>query len=133
MQNIKWFNSLNKPFLNPPSEIFMPVWIFLYITIGLSLIFFLKDGFNKSKIIPSIFFSTQMLLNFIWSPIFFGMQNIRLGMIIIAFMWLFILLTIINFYKHNKTSAFLLIPYFLWVSFACYLNFEFLRLNNLFQ
>lgn len=133
MQNIEWFNSLNKPFLNPPSEIFMPVWIFLYITIGLSLFFFLKDGFNKSKIIPSIFFSTQMLLNFIWSPIFFGMQNIRLGMIIIAFMWLFILLTIINFYKHNKTSALLLIPYFLWVSFACYLNFEFLRLNNLFQ
>ena len=129
MQNIEWFNSLNKPFLNPPSEIFMAVWIFLYFTIGFSLIFFLKDGFNKSKIIPSIFFTTQMLLNFIWSPIFFGMQNIRLGMIIIAFMWLFILLTIINFYKHNKTSAFLLIPYFLWVSFACYLNFEFLRLN----
>lgn len=129
MKNMEWYNNLNKPLFNPPSEIFMPVWIFLYITIGLSLIFFFKDGFNKSKIIPSIFFSTQMLLNFIWSPIFFGMQNIRLGMIIIAFMWLFILLTIINFYKHNKTSAFLLIPYFLWVSFACYLNFEFLRLN----
>ena len=129
MQNMEWYDNLNKPLLNPPSEIFMPVWIFLYITIGLSLIFFLKDGFNKSKIIPSIFFSTQMLLNFIWSPIFFGMQNIRLGMIIIAFMWLFILLTIVSFYKHNKISAFLLIPYFLWVSFACYLNFEFLILN----
>ena len=129
MKNMEWYDNLNKPLLNPPSEIFMPVWIFLYITIGLSLIFFLKDGFNKSKIIPSIFFTTQMLINFIWSPIFFGMQNIRLAMIVISFMWLFILLTIIGFYKHNKISAFLLIPYFLWVSFACYLNFEFLRLN----
>lgn len=129
MQNIEWFNSLNKPFLNPPSEVFMPVWIFLYITIGLSLIFFLKDGFNKSKIKGTIFFAIQILLNFIWSPIFFGMQNIRLAMIVIAFMWLFILLTIISFHKHNKTSAIILIPYFLWVSFASYLNFQFLRLN----
>ena len=110
MKNMEWYNNLNNPLFNPPSEIFMPVWIFIYITIGLSLIFFLKDGFNKSKIIPSIFFSTQMLLNFIWSPIFFGMQNIRLGMIIIAFMWLFILLTIVSFYKHNKIAAFLLMP-----------------------
>ena len=129
MQNTEWFNSLNKPLLNPPSEIFTPVWIFLYITIGLSLLLFLKDGFNKTKIIPIIFFSIQLLLNFIWSPIFFGMQNIRLAMIVIALMWLFILLTIIAFKQHNKTSAMLLIPYFLWVSFACYLNFSFLRLN----
>lgn len=129
MQNTEWFNSLNKPLLNPPSEIFTPVWIFLYITIGLSLLLFLKDGFNKTKIIPIVFFSIQLLLNFIWSPIFFGMQNIRLAMIVIALMWLFILLTIIAFKQHNKTSAMLLIPYFLWVSFACYLNFSFLRLN----
>ena len=129
MQNTEWFNSLNKPLLNPPSEIFTPVWIFLYITIGLSLLLFLKDGFNKTKIIPIVFFSIQLLLNFIWSPIFFGMQNIRLAMIVIVLMWLFILLTIIAFKQHNKTSAMLLIPYFLWVSFACYLNFSFLRLN----
>ena len=129
MQNTEWFNSLNKPLLNPPSEIFTPVWIFLYITIGLSLLLFLKDGFNKTKIIPIFFFSIQLLLNFIWSPIFFGMQNIRLAMIVIALMWLFILITIIAFKQHNKTSAMLLIPYFLWVSFACYLNFSFLRLN----
>ena len=129
MQNTEWFNSLNKPLLNPPSEIFTPVWIFLYITIGLSLLLFLKDGFNKTKIIPIVFFSIQLLLNFIWSPIFFGMQNIRLAMIVIALMWLFILITIIAFKQHNKTSAMLLIPYFFWVSFACYLNFSFLRLN----
>lgn len=129
IRNTEWFNSLNKPLLNPPSEVFTPVWIFLYITIGLSLFFFLKDGFNKKKIIPIIFFSIQLLLNFIWSPIFFGMQNIRFAMIVIALMWLFILLTIIAFKQHNKTSAMLLIPYFLWVSFACYLNFSFLRLN----
>ena len=129
MQNSEWFNSLNKPFLNPPAEIFTPVWIFLYITIAISLFFFLKGGFTKEKIVPTIFFSIQLLLNFIWSPIFFGMQNIRLAMIVIALMWLFILLTMISFYKQNRTSGLLLLPYFLWVSFACYLNFEFLRLN----
>lgn len=129
MRNMEWYNSLNKPFLNPPSEVFTPVWIFLYITIAFSLLLFLKDGFNKTKVVPIIFFCGQLLLNFIWSPIFFEMQNIRLAMIVIAFMWLFVLLTILTFKKHNKTSAILLIPYFLWVSFACYLNFNFLRLN----
>ena len=129
MQNSEWFNSLNKPLLNPPAEIFTPVWIFLYITIAISLFFFLKGGFNKTKIVPIIFFGIQLLLNFIWSPIFFGMQNIRLAMIIIALMWLFILLTMISFYKQNKISGLLILPYFLWVSFASYLNFSFLRLN----
>ena len=127
---MQWYNSLNKPFLNPPSEIFFPVWTILYILIFASLIIFIKDGINKEKIFPLILFIIQMFLNFSWSAVFFGMQNILAGFIIIILMCFFILLTIISFYRHSKLASILLIPYFLWVSFALYLNFEYLRLNT---
>lgn len=126
---MEWYNALNKPFLNPHAEIFLPVWTILYITIFASFIIFIKDGINKEKILPLILFSFQMILNFSWSNVFFNMQNIKAALVILVFMWVFILLTIITFYKHSKLSAILLFPYFLWVTFAFYLNFEYLRLN----
>ena len=130
MKNMEWYNTLNKPFLNPPTVVFLPVWTILYIMIFLSLIIFIRGGINKGKILPLIFFSIQMLLNFSWTRIFFGAQNIAYAFVVIILMWIFILLTVISFYKHSKLSAILLIPYFLWVTFAVYLNFEYLRLNS---
>ncbi len=129
MQNMEWYNSLNKPFLAPPSSVFAPVWTVLYIMIALSLIMFLRGGMNKSKAVPLIFFIIQMLLNFAWSPVFFNMQNIGLALVIIIFMWLFTLLTIIFFFKHSKAAALLLVPYLIWISFAFYLNFGYFLLN----
>ena len=129
MENLNWFNSLNKPFLSPPDWLFTPVWIILYITIAVSFLLFLKSSSQKNKKIGLIFFFTQLLLNFIWSPIFFNLQNILGALIIIFFMWLFILLTIITFIKHSKIAGILLIPYLIWVSFAFYLNFGFYVLN----
>lgn len=129
MENIDWYNSLNRPFLNPPSEIFMPVWIILYIMISASLMLFLRGNFHKEKILPLTYFSLQMILNFSWQGVFFGMKNIQGAFIIAVLMWIFIIFTIITFFKHSKLSAILLIPYLLWVTFACYLNFEYVRLN----
>lgn len=131
MQNMNWFHSLKKPALAPPDWLFAPVWAILYIMIFLSLVFFLKTGGIKHKIIPIIFFIVQLLLNFSWSGVFFGMQKIGLALIIIALLWITLLITIITFYKHSKLAACLLVPYFLWVSFATYLNFEYWRLNSL--
>ena len=129
MENMSWYSTLNKPFLIPPSYIFTPVWIFLYTLILISLILFLKGGYTKEKRLPLIFFSIQMILNLVWSPVFFGMQNIFAALIVIVLMWIFILLTIITFFKHSKLAAILLIPYLIWVSFAFYLNFGFYVLN----
>lgn len=130
MQNMNWFHALKKPFLAPPDWIFAPIWSILYVMIVLSLVFFLKTGGLKFKILPIFFFIIQIILNFSWTNIFFGMQKIGTALIIIVFLWIFLLLTITTFYKHSKISAWLLVPYFLWVSFATYLNFEYWRLNT---
>lgn len=129
MKNLEWFSTLNKPILSPPDWLFAPVWTILYIMIFLSLIFYTKSGQYKYKKLGFIFFIIQLTLNLIWSPIFFNFQNISVGLIIIILMWLFILLTMICFWRHSKISALLLVPYFLWVSFATYLNWGYFILN----
>ena len=129
MKSIDWYNNLNKPYFNPPSEIFTPVWGILYLMIFLSFVFFIKNGINKEKTIPIIFFSIQLILNFSWQKIFFGMHSISGAFIVAVLLWIFILLTIITFYKHSKTAALLLIPYLIWTAFACFLNFEYMKIN----
>ncbi len=129
MQNMEWFHSLNKPFLNPPDAIFAPVWICLYILIAISLILFIKGGITKEKRTPLIFFLIQLTLNLAWTPVFFNARNIGGGLFIITFMWLFLLFTIILFFRHSITAAIILIPYLLWISFAFYLNLAYYVLN----
>lgn len=123
MENMQWYHSLDKPPLSPPDWLFAPVWTILYIMIAVSLFFFLRDGINKKKILPLTFFIIQMLLNFAWTPVFFGMENIKGAYIILALLILFLILTIVSFYRFSKTAAFLLLPYLLWTGFAAYLNY----------
>lgn len=129
MDNMTWYELLIKPPFTPAAWVFAPAWIFLYLTIGISLVIFLKTGFSKSKILPLIFFGIQLALNFLWSPVFFGLKNIGAALIIILLMLTSLYLTIFLFYKSSKVSAYLLIPYFLWVCFATYLNIGFYLLN----
>ncbi len=129
MKNMEWFDSLNKPFLSPPDWLFAPVWTILYILIAISFILFIKGGMTKEKRLPLAFFIIQMLLNFAWSPVFFRLESIGGALAIIIFMWLFILLTVIFFFKHSKLASILLVPYLVWVSFAFYLNLSYFVLN----
>jgi len=126
-----WYSSLIRPSFNPPSWIFGPVWTILYAMIGASLYFFMMSkGKKKDKKTAYWIFGIQILLNFIWSPIFFGMHNIFLAVIVIALLWLAIIFTFLAFYKISKTSAWLLVPYWFWVSFASILNFSLWMLNR---
>ena len=129
MKNMDWFHSLIKPELAPPDWVFAPVWSVLYVMIFLSLIFFLKNGGFRYKLRALSFFVIQLMLNLAWSPVFFGMQKIDLALIVIALLWVTLLITILAFYRYSKFAAWLLVPYFLWVSFATYLNYEYWRLN----
>lgn len=121
MSNIdkSWYNNLAKSKLTPPDFVFPIVWTILYMMIIASFIVYLLG--NKTNI-GFIFFGIQMVLNLIWSPVFFRMKNIKLSLMIIILMWAFILITIIVFYQTNPLSSYLLIPYFIWVSLATYLN-----------
>jgi len=124
-----WFSTLNKPYLSPPDWVFTPVWTFLYVTIAISFILFLKTGNLKEKLFPITVFVIQLILNFIWGPVFFGMENIALALIIVLALLLSIGLTIFLFFRYSKVASLILIPYFLWVSFATYLNVGYFILN----
>lgn len=127
--DLSWYRTLNKPSLNPPSEIFAPVWAVMYTLIFLSFSIFMFTKTDADKRPAITFFVIQLLLNFSWSPAFFYLHNIPLSFIIIILLLIFIILTIISFYKISKISAYLLIPYLIWVSFAAYLNFSIIILN----
>jgi|Laugresu1bdmlbsd_1035121.scaffolds.fasta_scaffold15883_2 benzodiazapine receptor len=121
-----WYESLNKSKLTPPNYVFSIAWSILYFMIFLSFIFYVKDKPSNTGL---ALFTIQLILNLSWAPIFFSLKKPTLALIIIIIMWIFILATIINFYKTNRTSCYLLMPYFIWVSFATYLNF-FIVINN---
>ena len=128
--NTQWFQSLNKPFFQPPNWLFGPVWTVLYILMSVSIWLISKQGF-KTKIAKQALylFITQLVLNSLWSLVYFGMQQILGAFVLIIFIWIFILLTIIWFSKINKVAGYLLLPYILWVSFATVLNAALWLLN----
>ncbi|MCO8192825.1 TspO/MBR family protein [Anaerofustis sp. NSJ-163] len=120
--------NLNQPVLSPPGFIFPIVWTILYILMGISAYFISffdgEEEENAQKI-----YIIQLILNFIWSIIFFNYNNFILSFIILIILWLFILKMIISFYKINPIAGYLQIPYLLWVTFAGYLNFMIILLN----
>lgn len=121
-----WYSTLIKPSFNPPSWLFAPVWISLYTIMGISLYLVLQKKNNRRAL---SFFSAQLILNALWSILFFGLQNPLLAFIEILILWLFIALTILEFRRLDRKAAHLLIPYLLWVTFAAILNLSIWRLN----
>lgn len=126
----EWYAGLQKPALTPPDRVFAPVWILLYLLMGISL-YFVWKGIAKPGAKRALFtFAIQLLLNVAWSAIFFGAREIFLAFLNIMILWAWILLTILRFRKISLPASYLLIPYFAWVSFAVYLNFYLWQLNG---
>lgn len=129
MSGIKEFNMLNKPFLAPPGFIFPIVWTILYVLMGISSYMIYKENdFNSSCCLK--IYAINLFVNFLWSPIFFGL-NLRLfALIWIIILDLIVIYMIICFYKVNKKAAYLQIPYLIWILFATYLNLAFYLINR---
>jgi tryptophan-rich sensory protein len=125
-----WYATLKKPFFTPPNWIFSPVWISLFILMGLSLFFVWRRTDHPNFKVAFIFFFVQFILNILWSVFFFGLRSPVLGLVDIALLWIAILFTILNFLQISRFAGILLIPYFLWVSFAALLNFFLWILNR---
>ncbi|OGF24844.1 TspO protein [Candidatus Falkowbacteria bacterium RIFOXYB2_FULL_34_18] len=126
-----WYTTLEKPFFNPPSWVFGPVWILLYALMGIALyLVYQKIGTGNLVKWALIIFFIHLILNALWSILFFGMQNPGLGFLEIIVLWVFIIIVIILFYKIDARTIWLLLPYLLWVSFAMVLNFSIWRLNS---
>ena len=126
-----WYMGIEKPFFNPPNWIFGPVWTTLFILMGISLYLVWSRGIktNDAKIALTLF-SAQLVLNVLWSIIFFSLKSPFYAFIEIVILWTAILFTIIWFRKISKTAGYLLVPYILWVSFAAVLNLSIFLLNS---
>ena len=129
MFNSDWFNNLTKPPFTPPSQIFTPAWAVLYTTMVISFVIY-RFTSGENKFWGYTFFFIQLVLNLLWSPVFFGLQLIGYALILILMLDITVFLTIIEFHKTSKTAAYLLIPYFLWLIYATYLNFGYFILNQ---
>jgi len=148
-----WYVFLVKPSFNPPNFIFAPVWTALFLLMGVSLYLVWKKNWHieikpaeveqktwnpiSKKLFTGswreenavLIFSVQLVLNVLWSVIFFGFKSPGLAFFEILMLWFAILYTIVNFYRISKVAGLLLLPYILWVSFAAVLNYSVWQLN----
>ena len=122
-----WYSQLVKSNFNPPDWIFAPVWTSLYFMMTLAIWFFWH---TKKKDINTIYiYFIHILFNTTWSIIFFAFHNILLALINLMILICFIIILILRFKRVNLVSAYLMIPYLLWSSYALFLNFNLFLLN----
>lgn len=125
-----WYITLNKPSFNPPNNIFGPVWTTLYILMGIASYLVWRQrktaiGYNWAVFIYII----QLILNLMWSFLFFYQHQIGFALVEIGILWLAIIINAMLFYRIHKVAGLLFIPYILWVSFASYLTYSIYMLN----
>jgi len=125
-----WYVELQLPSFAPPGWFIGTVWIILYTLMGISLYLVWNKGLKNKRVKNSLYlFGLQLILNAVWSFLFFGLRSPFLGLIEIVFLWVFISLTILKFYEISRAAAWLLVPYIAWVSVALTLNFSIWWLN----
>jgi tryptophan-rich sensory protein len=128
---IDWYPMIKKPFFNPPNWVFAPVWTMLYVMMAVAAAL-VWDKIDRNNLVKTAlrYFVIQLILNSLWSILFFGLHNPGLALIEIVLLWLMIYETFIQFGKIDKLAANLLIPYLGWVGFATILNASIWFLNK---
>ena len=125
-----WYSTLAKPSFAPPAEIFGPVWSFLYsvIFVTFAIVFWqvAKKKWPRKVAVP---FVLNLVFNFAFSPIAFGLQNNLLAAVDVVLVWATLIWAIVAIWKYSKIIAAAQIPYFLWVSFASILQISITVLN----
>lgn len=125
-----WYITLEKPFFAPPNWIFGPVWIILYFLMGVSLYIVWKDELkSKTRNVFFVVFAIQLILNALWSLLFFGLKSPLLGLIDILILDVMLVVTIFYAKRVSKYAAMLLIPYMVWIIIASVLNYAIMVLN----
>ena len=127
-----WYPTLVKPSFNPPNWIFAPVWTSLYVMMGVAAgLIWNQITTQKLAVTKALqIFAIQLVLNALWSYLFFGLHNLMLATIEVVLLWLMIFETYSQFAKINKTASYLMLPYLAWVSFASVLTASIWWLNR---
>lgn len=121
-----WYQALQKPSFNPPNWVFAPVWSVIYLLIAVAgWRIYEKLGWSA----PLRLWLVQMVLNWIWSPVWFGLHAPWAAFVIILSLWLAIVGFIVSAWSSERVSSLLFVPYFAWVSFAAILNLSIAIMN----
>ncbi|XP_017021859.1 translocator protein [Drosophila kikkawai] len=126
-----WYAHLKFPSFKPPNWVFAPMWTSLYAGMGYGSYLVWRDGggFSGDAQLPLMAYGTQLALNWAWSPIFFGQQNIKGGLIDIVALTATAGACGVLFYRVNKVAGLLFVPYVAWLGFATALNYAIWKLN----
>jgi tryptophan-rich sensory protein len=126
----EWYAALQKPPWTPPDRVFGPVWSALYLMMGLAAwLVWRKAGWTGATTALALF-CVQLVLNVLWSALFFGMRAPGAAFIEIVLLWVMIAATLVSFWKITPAAGALLAPYLLWVAFAAALNLAVWRMNR---
>ena len=126
----EWYAQLQKPSWTPPGYLFGPVWSVLYLSMGVAAWLVWKRAGLSGASFALTLFVFQLILNGMWSWIFFGMQRPGLAFAEILVLWSMILATMLVFWRVSSTAGMLFLPYLAWVSFAAILNYSIWQLNK---
>jgi len=125
-----WYATLKKPWFTPPNWVFAPVWLTLFLLMGIAVFLVWRKGLRDRRVKMALaVFTVQLIVNVLWSVVFFGFKSPLAGLIVIVILWVAILLTLLYFFKVSRLTGFLLVPYIAWVSLALALNTSILILN----
>ena len=127
-----WYPTLQKPSFTPPDWVFGPVWTVLYAMMGVSLYLTSRQRDEDAAVETTarVLFAVQLMLNTLWTYIFFGRRSPGWALVEISLLWVAIASTTLSFFRVSRTAALLLLPYLLWTSFAAVLNYSVWRLNE---
>jgi tryptophan-rich sensory protein len=126
-----WYAALQKPVFTPPNWLFGPAWGTLYLLMGIAAFLVWRKGLDEPGVKASlVVFLVQLVLNALWSIVFFGAKSLLGGVAIILALWLAILWTMVRFFKISTAAGALMVPYILWVSYASALNVVVWMLNT---
>ena len=128
--NMADYGSIRQPPLSPPGWLFPVVWTILYLLMGYASYRVLVSGKDEKQIrMALVIYGAQLVLNFLWPLVFFGLQWYLAAFILLLALWVLILLNIRAFAEVDEPAGDLLLPYILWVTFAAYLNVGVYLLN----
>ena len=122
------YNNINKPPLSPPGILFPIVWSILYVLMGISFYIVMKKD-SKYKEEAKLIYFIQLIVNALWTPIFFGFKQYFLAFTWILMLIVLVIFMITIFFKIDKLASYLQMPYLIWLIFAAYLNFGVFILN----
>jgi translocator protein len=125
----QWYAMLIKPEWLPPQQWFAPIWAALYVSMGIAAWIIWRERYHRGRGAAIAAYAVQLLLNALWPPLFFGLKNIGAGLFVITALWVAIGWTVREFARVKSIAAWVLAPYWIWISIAVAMNLAIWKLN----